>query len=265
MTRRMLAQELALVDARVPYARCAVVKAVGSVPAKVGARMLVSADGRVWGTVGGAGLEERVKKLARELLAKGRSDLAHFELANWKTEGLDSICGGSVDVAIESVDPVPHVLLIGGGHVSEAIAQALDVLAYEVSVVDDRGEFVSADRFPNAQERSAAMPDSFYGTADLSRYSHAYILGYSHAIDTEHLVRVMESGFTGILGVIGSKAKWTIMRDRALKRGIDSVALDRVRCPIGIPIPTVTVGEIAIAVAAEIVQDHRSRADADAR
>ncbi len=255
--RRFLERELALMDARIPYARCTVIRAQGSVPAKPGSRMLVTSDGREWGTVGGAGLEERVKARARELIPAGKSDLAHFELANWKSEGLDSICGGSVDVSIETVNPVPHVLLIGGGHVSEALARTLDILEYDVSVVDDRAEYAATARFPNAKAALVAEPAAFWADADPAAWTHAYILGYSHAIDTDHLVHLLKSGFTGVVGVIGSRAKWKIMRERAVERGIADDVLDKVRCPIGTVVPTVTVGEIAVAVAAEIVADHR--------
>src|SRR5438067_2673038 len=112
--------------------------------------MLVTADGTSQGTVGGAGLEERVKRLCVDALRSGRPGGAHtFDLASWKEGGLDSVCGGTATVAISVVAAVPHVLLVGGGHCSRALASVLDVLGYGYTVVDSRPAF--AEGFPRAR------------------------------------------------------------------------------------------------------------------
>src|SRR5580658_6131740 len=125
MDRSTLIESLRLLDARRPFIRAVVVRSVGSVPGKVGATMIVRDDGTTLGTVGGAALEEKVKELAAEALRRQRGDLHHFDLQKWREGGLPSLCGGSVDVAIEYVAAPPHLLLWGGGHVAHALAGAL--------------------------------------------------------------------------------------------------------------------------------------------
>lgn len=237
---------------RVPYALCTVVDAKGSVPGKPGFAMVVTAEA-AWGTVGGAGLEERVKRSAREALPSGGTRVHRFDLANWKEAGLDSVCGGTVDVSVQVVRPRPHVLLVGAGHVAKALADAAALLEWRVTVVDDREDHLARERFPNAEARVAGDAAKLLRSADLSVWSHAYVLGYDHHKDTDALVSLLVGGFAGHVGVVGSRAKRTSMFERALKAGVDEARLAAVQCPIGLDIGATTPEEIAAAVVAEII------------
>ena len=117
MSETILRKALELLDQGKTVAMATVVDAKGSVPGKQGAKMIVLADGTFFGTVGGAGLEENIKEACREGLRTGTGGLHHFELQSYKEDGLDSLCGGSVDIVVEVLAPKPHLLLCGGGHV----------------------------------------------------------------------------------------------------------------------------------------------------
>src|SRR5262245_18126100 len=117
MNRSLLEKSVELLDAGIPHAIATIASAKGSVPGKPGASMIVLGDGSCFGTVGGAGLEEKTKVLARTALEARKGGIHHFDLAYYKEGALDSLCGGSVDVYIEVMMPVPHVLICGGGHV----------------------------------------------------------------------------------------------------------------------------------------------------
>ncbi len=251
----------------VRFAVATVVEAVGSVPGKLGARMIVTADGRELGTVGGAGLEEKVKALARAALAEGSGSgagggrrgggLHRFELARQKPGGLDSICGGSVSIFIEVMNPRPHLVLFGGGHVGVAVTRLCDVLEYRYTVVDDRPEYSSRERFPNAAETVTGHAADFFRGRDLSSYSHLYVLGYSHHEDENTLAEALVH-FPGRIGLIGSKLKRTDLRARVVARGADESSFDqRVTCPIGLPIGAETPAEIAVAILGEVIRDYR--------
>lgn len=243
---------LSLTERRQPFAVCTVVQADGSVPGKVGATMIVLPSGQAKGTVGGAGLEEKTKKLALEALRTGQSGLHHFDLANWKSGGLNSVCGGSVDIAIQVHRPVPHLLVYGGGHCGKALADIAAVLDWDVTVVDARPEFANSERFPHAVATHATDPASWTRTASLSDYSHAYLLGHSHETDTNTLAALVPR-FSGFIGVIGSEAKRRSMFDRVRKQGVEPALLERVVCPIGVDIDAETPEEIAVAVAGELI------------
>src|SRR5688572_8144502 len=136
--RAMLREMLQLTERRAPFAVCTVVQTEGSVPGKVGSVMIVTRDGTARGTVGGAGLEEKVKAAARAALASGTGGLETFDLAKWKPDGLNSICGGTVTVSIIVHRPLPHILIYGGGHCGKALADMAAVLDWDVTVIDPR-------------------------------------------------------------------------------------------------------------------------------
>jgi len=253
----MIREAAALVDRGVAFAVATVVSAKGSVPGKVGATMLVLADGSTRGTVGGAGLEERVRKLALDALSTGAGGVHAFDLANWKPTGLDSVCGGTVEIAISVSAAPPHLLLVGGGHCAHALAAVADALGWSYTVLDSRAAFANAERFPRARETVAGAPSDFVAKADLSRYSHAYVMGHSHHEDVDTLVALLKAGFPGVVGVIGSAAKRRSMWERAAARGAREEDLVRVRMPIGVDVGAETPAEIAVSVAAEIVRDVR--------
>lgn len=253
----LLREAASLAERGVACALAVVVETHGSVPGKAGSMMLVTADGTSRGTVGGAGLEERVKKLCRDALASGKGGVHQFDLANWKDGGLDSVCGGTVKVAVHVVRAAPHLLLVGGGHCAQALAKVCDVLGWGYTVVDSRRAFASEDLFPRARAIATAEPARFVREAEELPFSHVYVLGHSHHEDGDALIALLERGFGGVVGVIGSKSKMRAFEERARERGLST---EGVRSPIGVDVGAETPAEIAVAVAAEIVQDvHRTR------
>lgn len=253
MEPAILRQAAELAERGVACALATVVSTRGSVPGKTGATMLVTVDGTARGTVGGAGLEQRVKKLCVEALQRGVGGVHAFDLARWKPEGLDSVCGGTVEIAITLVPASPHVLLIGAGHCGEALARVLAVLQWGHTVVDSRAEYAVAERFPHARAVVHDAPARFVETHDdLTRFSHVYVLGHSHHEDGDALIALLGREYPGIVGVIGSKSKMHAFAERAAARGL---TIDRVRSPIGLDVGAETPAEIAVAVAAEILRD----------
>ncbi|MCI4353647.1 MAG: XdhC/CoxI family protein [Thermoplasmata archaeon] len=243
-------------DRHEPFVRATVVKAVGSVPGKVGAAMILRPDGTFLGTIGGAGLEEQVKDHVRAALASRKGDLYHFDLQAWKPGGLPSLCGGSVDIAVEYVPARPNLLLWGGGHVAEAIAHFLPRLEYDYSVADDRPEWVTAERFPEADRREAVTPSEVWAVFDPAEFSHLYLLGYDAKKDLELLALSLDR-FPGYIGLISSAPKRAHMFADLRRRGVSAAKLGRVHAPIGLPIGAESPAEIAISVVAEIVRSMR--------
>lgn len=177
--RHVMRRASDLLDASVPFALCTVASVKGSVPGKAGAKMIVLTDGTAFGTVGGAGLEERTKALAQRCIAERSGQTATFDLACFREGGLDSLCGGTVEIFVEYMGARPHVLVCGGGHVGLEVAKLCDQLDYAYSVLDDRAEYASEARFPTARGRFAARPEEFFASHELTAYSHLVLLGYS--------------------------------------------------------------------------------------
>ncbi len=264
---------LATCDAGQRVVLASVVTTSGSVPGKAGAKLALC-DGPTWiGTVGGAGLEERVKAAMLDRLhAPGRpmgevlTYGLHRGAKGYEVVALDSLCGGRVTVSIDVLHPTPHVLLMGGGHCAVAFAKVADQLGWRTSVQDTREAYADAQQHPTAEERHVSSVEAFLEAEDassLTRFTDILLLGHDHAEDRARLhgllerfsVAEMVPGQHGAprIGCIGSRAKWTSFRDGCLEAGLAEAAVDAVICPIGLNIGAETPEEIAIAVAASIM------------
>ena len=264
VSRKVLRRAAELADAGEPFALCTVITSRGSVPGKVGAKMIVERDGTPFGTVGGAGLEEQTKALAAQCLQSGNSGHFKFDLAYFRPGALDSLCGGTVEILVEYMGAVPHVLICGGGHVGLEVARLCDQLEYVYSVLDDRPEYAGRARFPSARGLFVAKPEEFFPTADLSGYSHIIILGYSHRIDTDILLHCCKR-FDGFVGLICSKLKRKEMFARVKERGATDAELARVEAPLGLVIGGETPAEIAISIVGGIIAHHKGVANRQGR
>jgi xanthine dehydrogenase accessory factor len=253
---------LRLLEEGKPFAVATVADARGSVPGKPGSKLVLLADGTQFGTVGGAGLEQKVKALCRKALEERKGGLASFDLMYYKEGALDSLCGGSVQILVEYMAPIPHLLIAGGGHCGLEIAKLCDQLGWSHSVLDDRAEYASRERFPNARRNVHATPEPFFQTEDLSPYSHVVLVGWSHKIDTDLLFHLVQR-FPRWIGLISSKTKRLEMFRRLKARGIPEEALARVVAPVGLPIGAETPAEIAVSILAQVIQSVKGAASAE--
>ncbi|MFY9717748.1 MAG: XdhC/CoxI family protein [Thermoplasmata archaeon] len=254
MDRRTAEEAVRLLRHHRTFVRATVVRATGSVPGKIGASMIVRADGSTLGTVGGASLEEEVKRLAGLAIEHRAGDLVHFDLAVWKPGGLASLCGGSVDVALEFVPARPNLLLWGGGHVAEAVSRLLPALEFDHSVADDRPDYVGRDRFPDADRREVVRAGHLFETFEPAEFTHLYVLGYDALRDLEVLAEAIER-FPNTIGLIASASKREHLYARLRDRGVARETLARIRSPVGVEIGAQSPAEIAVSIVAEVVRD----------
>ena len=279
MTARVLAWVLEQLQRNSPVVLATVVGTKGSVPGKSGARLAMNRSHEWVGTVGGAGLEHRILNRCKELLqeTKATSEVHTFGLnkgaKGYEVQPLDSLCGGQVTISLELMLPMPHILLMGGGHCSEAISKLLPKKGWNYSVQDTREVFTTMDLYPEAIERSYSTVEGFFSgetTDSLSRFSDVLLLGHDYSEDLDRLQRLLQlaegadvslngKSFPRI-GAIGSRSKWKSFADSCTGVGIKMATLDQVRCPIGLNIGAESPEEIAIAVIAEILSMHK---DAD--
>ena len=132
-------------------ALCTVVRERGSVPRHAGSKMLVYADGRLQGTIGGGEMESRVIREALAALADGQPRVVEYKLVD-PTQGDPGVCGGEVEVFVEPIRPRPTVLVIGGGHIGRAVVHLAHWLGFRVALADDRPEFCTPEWAPGADE-----------------------------------------------------------------------------------------------------------------
>src|SRR5438477_12656260 len=129
-----------------------IVSAQGSTPQRIGAKMLVFADGRTVGTIGGGCYENDAFWKAREAIGSRKPRLVHYELSDDFAQETGLVCGGQMDVYIEPIEPSPELYVIGAGHVGSQLATLAQAVGLHVHIVDDREKFANRDRFPEATE-----------------------------------------------------------------------------------------------------------------
>lgn len=255
-----LAIERALVSLREAGGRgslAIVVKAAGSTPQVVGARLLRREDGTLLGTVGGGAVEHAVIRLLEEVLADGRARVVALDLAR----DLGMCCGGRMEVFVERIEGTPRLVLFGAGHVAQAVARLAPSLGFSVTVVDDREELNDAARFPDAT-RILAEPRDAREALAITERDWLLVVTHDHRLDEEAL-DTYARGPHAYLGMIGSRRKVRRVLDRIAARG-PLPPLERVHAPVGLSLGAVTPEEIAISIAAELVALRHGRGGAAA-
>jgi xanthine dehydrogenase accessory factor len=233
-----------------------IVSTQGSTPQRVGARMLVFADGRTVGTIGGGCYENDAAGKARESLRTRTAGLARYDLSDALAEENGLICGGRMDVFIEPLDPSPRLLVVGAGHVSQHVARIAAEVGFRVQVLDDRESFANRDRFPTADEVTVADIAAFLAETDLPSSAYVVIVTRGHTHDLTAM-RTLAGRSLRYVGMIGSRAKVARIFDALAADGAPAGWLARVRAPIGLQIGAVTPEEIAVSIVAELVAVRR--------
>lgn len=254
----------ALVDAiddDVPVATATVVRTRRSVPRRAGAKMLVFADGRQLGTVGGGELEQRVVSAARESLRTGRPLMLDIDLVD-PARGDAGVCGGTVSVYVEPTMPRPHVIVIGCGHVGVAVVELAHWLGCRVTAIDDREEVADAARLGDADTVLTGPLVESLSKAGIDARSHVVVVTRNVGLDVEVLSNVLAAPARTI-GVMGSARRWATARTRLADQGMTEEQLARVVSPIGLDIDAETPEEIALSIMAEIVRGWRTGHDDD--
>lgn len=235
-----------------------IVRAQGSTPQRVGARMLVFEDGRTLGTIGGGCYEQDAFGKARLALQTGRPSLAHYDLNDDFAEEQGLICGGQMDVFIDPLTPTPRVCIVGAGHVGYHTAQLAATVGFRVVVVDDRASFADAARFPTAERVDVADIPDWLRTADIGPRDYLVIVTRGHREDLEALRAALDRD-TAYVGLIGSKAKIARLYARLGEDGDETTKMARVHAPIGLDLGAVSPEEIAVSIVAELIAHRRGR------
>lgn len=156
-------------------------------------------------------------------------------------------------IFVEILEKNPHLVILGGGHVSCPVARIAKMLGFHVTVMDDREEFLTKERFPDADER---ILGSFHELGEkIPVYENAYyvVVTRGHQGDALCARQILRRPYT-YFGMIGSRTKVKLTREMLLSEGFEERQLDSIHAPIGLPIGGETPEEIAVSIMAEIVQ-----------
>jgi xanthine dehydrogenase accessory factor len=229
-----------------------IVSAQGSTPQRVGAKMLVFADGRTVGTIGGGCYENDAFWKAKEAIQSRKPQLVRYDLTDDFAEESGLICGGNMQVYIEPLEPTPRLYVVGAGHVGYHLARLAGTIGFRIHVLDDREKFANAERFPDAEKVIVdSIPDWLHqATIPTNAYVVIVTRGHTHDLDA---LRSLAARDLRYLGLIGSKAKVKRIYDALLAEGMPPECLRRVHAPVGLDIGAVSPEEIAVSILAELI------------
>jgi xanthine dehydrogenase accessory factor len=239
-------------ERRAPCALVTVAATRGSAPRAAGAKMIVYASGEITGTIGGGKFEALVIEESRAALRVKTPLLKTYPLHECSGESFGAVCGGEVTVFIEPQAMGTALYLVGGGHCSRAIAQLAAGCGWHVAVVDDRQEALVD--FPARQIVTNVSPVDFIAGRQWNRDEALVIVSRNFELDREALHAALRQGGMGYLGMMGSRRKVRLVFEEMIARGVPSNMLERVSAPIGLDIGADTPAEIAVSVAAQILQ-----------
>lgn len=154
---------------------------------------------------------------------------------------------------MENLYGKPHAVLCGGGHVSLALAKVLELMDFRITVVDDRAEFANRERFPRAavycQDFASCLEEKEFGPN-----TYYIIVTRGHQADYTCLKRILRKP-SAYVGMIGSGRKVALAFQRLRADGFSEEEMKRVHAPVGLSIGAQTPAEIAVSIAAEIIQE----------
>jgi xanthine dehydrogenase accessory factor len=225
-------------------------------PRGAGAKMLVRADGARAASLGDAALDESVAARALGFLSSRQ------EAGTYRVEEFAPALEGwrAARVMFERVEPEPHVVVCGAGHVGASLARLSRAVGYRVTLIDDRADFVTRERFPDAGlalvAASGGWASAVREAVGAGRGVSVAVVTRGHNEDEECLRAVLETR-PDYVGMIGSRRRTNIVLERLRESGFTEESLREVRAPVGLDIGAVSPEEVALSILAEIVAERR--------
>jgi len=230
-------------------AMAVVTLSAGSSPADLGDMMIVLDDGQTEGSVGGGALEHTVIKEALKCISDGVCKEFSYSLE--KGGDLEMTCGGDVRVFIKVFNRKKKLVVVGGGHIGLELYKLGLAYGFSVTVVDDREEFASKLRFPEATQVVCGDISKSISQLNIDSSSYIAIATRSHQCDEDALRSVVGSD-AAYIGMIGSRKKVAHIMNNLLN-DFDIDVLSKVYAPMGLDIASEKTGEIALSIMSEIM------------
>jgi xanthine dehydrogenase accessory factor len=229
----------------------------GSIPSFNTAKMLVRDDGSIVGTIGGGCVEADVWQVAREVMQEEKPRTLTFNLNQNPKYDTGLVCGGTLDIYVEPILPIPQLYLFGAGHVANNVYKVARLAGFDVTVIDDREAYANPERFPDARDILADDFEAALKKLDPTESSYIVIATRGHRDDMRVLRWAVQTQ-ARYVGMIGSKRKVITIYKELEKEGLPKHLFDKVMAPIGLEIGAVTPEEIAVAIVAELIAFKRN-------
>jgi predicted sulfurylase large subunit, molybdopterin cytosine dinucleotide biosynthesis len=203
--------------------------------------MALRPDGQTVGDLGDTELTAQAVQVALPLLTAGETQTVSLT--------------PEVTIFVESFVPPPTLYMVGGVHISIALAALAKIVGFRTVVIDARDAFATAERFAHVDELILAWPDEALA-GRLDARSSVAVLTHDPKLDDPAL-RVALRSPARYIGALGSPKTHARRLERLAAEGFTPEELARIHGPIGLPIGAKTPEEIALSILAEVVQISR--------
>jgi xanthine dehydrogenase accessory factor len=235
------------------FALATIVNAEESAPRLSGARMIIFPDGKIEGTIGGGALEKKVLEDAIGLMKEGGSRKFVYDLGrSGKGFSLDMMCGGRVEVFIETFKKTMTLFIFGAGHIGKKLAQLCGLLGITHWVIDNREEYARKELFPDAAGVLHSDFAESFRHLPIDDNSYIIIVTYGHQYDGVCLEEAINTKAVYI-GMIGSRSKVKRLLDSLREKGLN-VDDPRIYAPVGLHLGDSSPEQISISILAEILK-----------
>ncbi len=230
------------------FVLCIVTQTRGSVPRAPGAKMLVYRDGSIFGTIGGGRIEKKVIEDALLAMQNNTPATLHYDLL----KHLGMSCGGSLDIYLEPIMKKRKLYIFGAGHTGIALARLAGGFDFDITVIDDRKEYIDAFQQPGVAKIGGDFQDILPGLV-FDEHTFVTIMTYTHSIDRELLAWCIRQP-RAYLGMMGSRRKVEMTRKMFVEEGKATESeLQTVDMPMGIEIGADGPDEIAVSIIARLI------------
>ena len=225
---------------------------------KAGSRMVVLEDPDVGETLHGT--------LGSEAWDREGADAARRALADARhKDGVVALDGGA-ETYLEVPRPVPDLVIVGAGHIALPMARLGAGLGFRVWVLDDRPDFATQERFPEAHRVIRADFADPFREVPIHGRTHVLLVTRGHRYDYDCLVKVLgHDPAPAYIGMIGSRRRVRATFLQLVDEGVATERLRSIHAPVGLDIGAETPEEIAVAVAAELIKVRRGGTGASLR
>ena len=151
-----------------------------------------------------------------------------------------------------------RVFIFGAGHVARELVPLLSHLGFKCVVIDDREEFAKPEVFPTAHKVLLADYTKLNEVCKLNCMDYAVVMTRGHVHDA-NCERFLLTTPVPYIGVMGSKNKAKLARETLLSEGYSEKQLARIKTPIGLDIGSETPAEIAVSIAAQLIEVRSKR------
>lgn len=243
-----------LISKQIPFVMVTLVNFRGSAPQVSGAKALIGHEGLIAGTIGGGKVEAKAISHGQDLL--NQADKSSCDLLTWNLQrDVGMTCGGEVQFLFEFFFYSDwNLAVFGAGHIAQALIPLLSTLNCRLTVIDSRAEWL--EKLPSSPHlHKIHSEDPKSEVQNLSEDTYIISMTQGHATDLPILSEVLNTREAPYLGVIGSRQKAKVMKRELKEQGFSEEKIGSFFCPVGLPIGNNTPAEIAISIAAQLLQE----------